>query len=144
MSPDRDRAGRQLAEAIEHWIGLLEAYGLARRDRDPLRYARAVIAELDSDDPRIAAEAALSVAEWEPWVDHSVTDVAPSWWASDLGGLVLSAQTSGEMSVPEAMAALGLSRARVYQFLEDGRLRRGPSGGITRRSVARLLDQRSE
>lgn len=139
---DRERATAQLAEAVEYWLGRLALYGLAEPTRDVPAYVQGVIADLCSEDEGIAAEAALTVADWEPWVDHRVMDVPAVWWGTDLGGLVLSAQTSGEMSVPDAMAALGISRTRVYQLLEEGPLTRGRMGGVTRRSVARRLDER--
>lgn len=126
----------QLADAVEHWVGLTETHGLARRTRDPLDYARAVIDRLSSDDPSAAV---LSVYDWEPWVDGDLADIPPAWWATALGRLTLLAQPSGELSIPATRAALGLSRARVYELLAAGQLQRGPAGGITRRSIVQRL-----
>lgn len=137
---DRDRATQQLAEALDHWIGRLQAYGIVGETRlAPRSWASHVIAELESADEQLAAEAALTVAECEPWTDHGRADVPAVWWGTPLGRLVVRAQTSGEMSVPGAQAALGVSRARVYQLLGEGALRRGRAGGITRRSVAQRI-----
>jgi len=40
-----------------------------------------------------------------------------------------------ELTVTEAARALKLHRTRIYQLLTEGRLARGPHGGITAKSV---------
>ena len=140
MTREHKAAAKQLAQAVGYWLDRLEVYGFAQRLRDPRAYAQQVIADLTSEDAHVAAEAAVTIGEWEPWTDHTVSAVPADWWQTPLGRLVLLAQTSGEMSVPEAQSALRVSRGRVYQLLDSGGLERGPAGGVSRRSVARRLE----
>lgn len=142
---EREAAITQLAEAVRYWLTRHEMYlGVDHSDgwRSPESFAAEVVAELDSDDDRIAAEAALTVSEWEPWIDHGRADIPAAWWVTPLGRLTLlaSSQTSGEVTIPQAYAMLRVSRARIYQLLDAGKLVRGPGGGISRRSVMRRLE----
>lgn len=147
MTTEREAAIAQLAEAVRYWLTRHEMYlGVDRSDgqgwRDPVSFAAEVIAELGSDDDSLAAEAALTVSEWEPWTDHGRADIPAEWWATPLGRLTLlaSAQTSGEVTISEACAMLRVSRARIYQLLDAGKLERGPDGGISRGSVMLRLE----
>lgn len=91
---------------------------------------------VSSDD--IAAETAQDImcGLWPQ------ADPPPEWWQTPLGRAVArSYGIGGSEAVSAAVAGsmLGVTRARVYQLLDDGKLDRHPDGGVVRASVARRV-----
>lgn len=99
-----DPATKQFADALSYWTGRVRQHSLIERDYKA--YAEQVVTRLRSSDRRLAADAALTVSEWEPWTDHGRAGIPADWRGTPLGRLTLlaSSHTSEEMSVPEAMA----------------------------------------
>jgi hypothetical protein len=148
-----EEAAAQLAAAIRWPVERRAMYALVDLDpwrRDPEVFARQTVAELTSDDPRAAAEAARTVLELVVGADEHGGPDGPSegWWTTPLGRLAArtwSAQddAAGVMGVQDAADMLGLSRWRIYQLVDEGRLERGPGRGeILRASVGRELAAR--
>lgn len=149
-----DDAVTQLADAVSWAHGRLLAYHLidaaaARPRRDPHQWATSVVADLTSDDPHLAAEAAQTAVEWSGPGSH----IDQHWWDTPLGLLVAATvHTHGDGPVTQSWAAeaLGVDRTTVRRWLDDGMLQvaaeRGPTGGkmVDRRSLARLLLERAD
>lgn len=47
-----------------------------------------------------------------------------------------------DLTTTEAAEILHVHRSRIYQLLDEGRLQRGPTGGITALSVTTYRDNR--
>lgn len=101
--------------------------------------ARILVAQLVSGDGDAAAAAANDVGEADP---HSGE---PGWWGTPLGLLVAASVGPDGVDLPvrAVTSALGLSRARVYQLVDEGLLTRGTKRGtVSAHSVALLLSTR--
>lgn len=149
---DLEEAIDQLARAVQHPLDRAVMYGLIDHEgwrRPPRAFAERVVFELASDEEHLAAEAALTVMEWICPGDH--LQVTTDWWATPLGRLTWRASPQalydpprpGTVDVYTAMALLGLSRPRIYQLLDEGRLTRAGRGLIDQQSLERLLEKRA-
>lgn len=97
-------------------------------------------AQLRSDEMSdgIAAETVIDLmcAIW-PQVDPD-----PEWWRTPLGQACAASLGSDEaqaVSASVAASMLQITRARVYQLIDAGKLDRHPDGGVVRASVTRRL-----
>jgi len=124
-------------------------YGVAEAAREPVGIAAVTVADLVSEDVRLAAGSAQTVGgavlgtQFDPEV--AWPNPPDEWWATPLGRLTGVAlgrdpeDADATVSVAAARALLGVSRARVYQLLAEGKLERGPDGRILRASVGAHL-----
>lgn len=126
-----DQIVTDLEEALAWWQGLLgpDVVDLARqriRERAPMWAG-----QLTSGDDRLAAETVQDLM--------GVLGPRPdSWWTTPLGQAV--ARSTGSplselVSYSVAGAMLGVSRARIQQLVEAGRLDTGDGGSIVAVSV---------
>lgn len=93
---------------------------------------------LTGPDEDLAGEAALDILA-VIWGDGQPT---LDWWDTPLGRCVASVGAlEGSDAVPATVAAamLGISKGRVTQLCDAGKLDRHPDGGITRMSIAHRL-----
>lgn len=105
-------------------------------DRITARCA-AVIVDLLADDPRLAAEACISVMPVAP-------DDDPAWWRGALGRLVArSLDGDVGLSRSEAAAMLGVTPGTVAQLTARGALERDAEGHVLRSSVLRRIAGRA-
>lgn len=128
---ERDLAARldRAAAALAALIGLDIYDGL--RPRIPIA-AAALASQLVDDDRRLAAQTAIDL--------QGLVDLDdPADVASPVGIAVALTWAGDEVGVTDTARLLGVSRGRVYQLLDAGRLDRGADGGVTRASVARRL-----
>jgi hypothetical protein len=136
MSPLADDIGERLHLQVGALVRLV---GVDVADLIPASRVRPaaeqLAAALCSPDHREAAQAAIDSA---PLVDLD----DPNDAASPLGIAIASTTGYDEVGATDAARLLRVSRARVYALLDAGRLDRGPTGGITRASIARRLAQR--
>jgi hypothetical protein len=139
---------RQIAELLDGlaWelagaLGL-DLYELSRQ-RIPQR-AALLAAQLTGDDPGVAAEVAQDVGRW---AGEATAD--PMWWQSALGRAVAATfagpadDADVEISHAQAAELLEVSRGRIGQLLDAGRLERGPNRRVLRASVGQLLAERT-
>ncbi len=130
----------ELSERAWNWAGLL---GLDWHEFTEQRIAGRVgmlahqLTSAENED-RLAAETAQDVmmALWP----HE--DPPPEWWSTPVGRAVAASYGlpgAEAVSASVAAAMLGVSRGRVYQLLDGGKLERHPDGGVTATSVAQRL-----
>ena len=94
--------------------------------------ARQYAGQLTAGNPREAAQTAIDLA--------SLVDLDdPADAASSLGIACTLTFDHGEIAATHAAKLLGISRNRLYQLIESGKIDRGPAGGISRASIARRL-----
>ena len=130
----------ELAERAWNWAQLL---GLDWHEFTEQRIADRVgmlAHQLTSaeDEDRLAGAQAQDVmmALWP----HE--DPPPEWWSTPVGRAVAASYGlpgAEAVSASVAAAMLGVSRGRVYQLLDAGKLDRHPDGGVTATSVAQRL-----
>jgi hypothetical protein len=136
-----EEAARQLAEGIEaaslgrmeRFLGLHEVFA-SLRERLP-RAAREIVAQMSSDDDRVAEQSSAKVFAI---LFNRSKRIPDDFWATPLGRLM--AKSAGHPSLDEvpysvAAAMLGVSKTRIQQLVEAGKLERHPGGGITSASV---------
>jgi hypothetical protein len=95
--------------------------------------AQMMAAQLVSGDDKLAAQTAIDLASL-----ILPDDIPDDFWATPLGRLIAkSVGHPSEEGVPYSVAAamLGVSKTRVQQLVDAGKLERHPGGGITSASV---------
>lgn len=145
-----DDAARQLADAIDYYVGRAEMYDLAERRRDPRQFAEQTVMELASGDPHVAAEASLTVVEWV--AGHTGECVwPPGWWQTPLGRLVartrpelLDDPNVGGVPVDTARELLGVSRQHLYRLIDAGHLDQVDRGAVSAASLSREAARRAD
>ncbi len=143
-------AARQIADEIETtliWplqtlLGHDDLFGMLR---ERARYAaQRLAAQLASGDDRLAAQAAIDLAAA---IFPGDAEIPAGWWGTPLGRLM--AQSAGHptaqaVSFSVAAAMLRVSKGRVQQLVEEGKLDRHPDGGITSVSVRLRAHERGK
>ena len=108
-----------------------------------LAYAPVLAAQLGSGDDNLVAETVIDLM-------HAIwgqADPPPEWWRTPLGRLVAGSigRDDAEAVTPSVAAAmLGVSRGRVYQLIEAGKLDRHPDGGVLRSDILQRLAARPQ
>lgn len=145
-----EEAVRQLADAVDYYVGRAEMYGLAERRRDPQAFARQVVAELASADPQLAGEASLTVVEWVAGPTGECV-WPPGWWQTPLGRLVAHTRPEllddpdvGGVPVETVCEVLGISRQHLYRLVDAGDLEHVARGAVSAASVAREARRRTD
>jgi hypothetical protein len=103
----------------------------ARRDAE-----RLAASLLSGDDP-LAAQTTIDLANALGW-----DDLDAEWWSTPLGQAVARSvghPTAEIVSYSVAGAMLGVSKQMVAKHISQGRLDRGPDGGVTSLSVRQFL-----
>ncbi|HTJ66188.1 MAG TPA: hypothetical protein VL551_01540 [Actinospica sp.] len=132
-------AAAQIAEEIDAqhiWplesnLGPGEEFGILRQRAAAT--ARMMAAQLASGDDKLAAQTAIDLASL-----ILPDDIPDDFWATPLGRLIAKSAghpSSDEVPYSVAAAMLGVSKTRVQQLVEAGKLERHPGGGITSVSV---------
>ena len=120
----------RLLSVLEMLLGPGEEFAFLRQRADAA--ARMMAAQLASGDDKLAAQTAIDLAALLP-------DVIPDdFWPTPLGRLIAASvgwPGTEHVSYSNAAAMLGVSKTRVQQLLEAGKLERHPDGGITSVSV---------
>ncbi len=132
ITDDLDRIGGRL--------GALLGLDVADMISDRARSRAAMIAhQLTGDlDDHQAAEVAIDLMALL-WPE---SDPPADWWGTALGrAIACSAGMDGAEAVTRSVAAamLGVTRGRVTQLVDAGKLDVHPAGGITRVSIAQRL-----
>lgn len=131
----------QLVDAVDEILSALTPFTGFLDDAGVEARCTAVVAELCSDDDRLAAEACLTVMTLL-WPQASPEDCGRGdWWTTPLGRLCArSLGTDGE-SVTQSVAAamLGVTKGTVSQLVHRGTLDRHRDGGVLRASVLQRL-----
>lgn len=106
----------------------------------------ALAAQLLDDRPEVDHDLSGDVVGVDAVVDLMCAlypeDPPPEWWRTPLGRRVAASIGTSDAEVVTgsvAAAILGLSRQRVHQLLEAGKLDRHPDGGVVRTSVLQRL-----
>lgn len=95
-------------------------------------------AQLTGGDDNVTAETVIDLMA-VLWPD---SDPPSGWWQTPLGRAVAMSggiDGSAAVTVTVASAMLGVTKGRVTQLADAGKLDRHPDGGITRLSVAQRL-----
>jgi hypothetical protein len=130
--------------AVVDPLGPLLGLDLADVLRDRVSSRAAGLAEqLVSRDHHVISETVIKLmnALWP------IGDPPANWWRTPLGRAVAGSIRPEDIEAvaPSVAAAmLGVSRGRVYQLLEQGKLDRHPHGGVVRASVLQRLAGRSQ
>lgn len=126
-----DLIGERLLWPLETLLGPGEEFALLRQRADAA--ARIMAAQLASRDDKLAAQTAIDLA------GTVLPDAIPDdFWPTPLGRLIAKSvgwPGAEEVSYSQAAAMLGVSKTRVQQLLEAGKLERHPGGGVTSVSV---------
>jgi len=135
---NREAFVTQLATAMMSHVNELEQYlGGSQGSLRTQVYSRArELAEL-MDEPHGAQTAARAVMAGL----FGPGEVPRPFWRSEVGQAVARAIGYHQERVPYVVAAtiLGVSRQRVYQLCEEGKLRRVPDNAVTPASVREAL-----
>jgi len=143
----RDRAAAQLADGLDRLAQKVAPYGELQSKLPPETWAAREIEDLLSDDRELAGKTARTVLSLVALpADQQLVDelgIPPEgWWTSPLGmvcSIALSMDRKDQsVTVAQAQTVLGISRARVYQLLDAGKLERLDKG-ISFASVMRRL-----
>jgi hypothetical protein len=116
---------------LESALGPGEEWNLIRQRARAT--ARMMAAQLASGDDRLAAQTAIDLASL-----ILPDEIPDDFWPTPLGRLIAKSvghPAADEVSYSVAAAMLGVSKTRVQQLLETGKLERHPDGGVTSASV---------
>ena len=126
-----DEIDGQLLWPLEMLLGPGEEFTILRQRAQAT--ARVMAAQLAGRDDKLAAQTAIDLA------GAILPDAIPDdFWPTPLGRLIAKSvghPGGDEVSYSVAAAMLGVSKTRVQQLLEAGKLDRHPDGGITSASV---------